>query len=1000
MWFNAQSLSPSISSLCPPALAMHGGKLHMVYVNTADFRLYHAVFTPSDTGGTWASSLMPGQWSGVTPALIEFRGQLTCVYRAYDTSYHLFITTLDDATGVWTTVGSGTIATQYAPTIAVHEGLLYAVILPTGSGTKLSYVTWDGLSGAWTAPVPINTVTNPTTTLAPTLVSYCGGMHLLIESGGTVQHYQFSNSLVPNQAFIPLASTGLSTTTSVAALEWNGLLYALLRTSSSTIVSATFDGGTWTATSSTITATTSQAPAAAAQGDMLQLVIVNGSKVLQQASSFAGGGGPLSRIPIAGLGGSASLLTGVSSSNFSGMRPYAVEVWVNPSSTSGTQYIVSSFNTAIGDGYMAIALRDGKFAAYRNGTWLSSVTVPVVNTWYHVTLTFDGATYAALYVNGNLESTAINNQPAAPASSGPVMIGAASNGTTGTPANRLSGKVRWAAFWTTNRTTEEVSTDLYSRPAPQPGLLALYDFARATPIDVSGRSQSATLQGSVALAAETPVLALSGSNGIDCGSGNTLSFAGNQAMSIEAWVYPTSSASTSYVVQRAGAYSLGFDSSGWFGSAGGQSTIRSGSAPKLNQWTHVALTWAPAGSNATMTLYVDGVAKAYTSKPTSGAANTNHTTIGCTSSAGSGVHGYLASVHVWSKALAANDVLAAMTQSPVGLDHLAANYEFSTVPVVDATNENTIYSITDPSSPDYPGTQLFPTNIGSPTQSYLSETISATDAAQLLGIDTAVSVPYFPSEPGEVFVFEEPSSTPARPNAEALPSSVDDILTPNYFQQLLDTFHRSLPPGTSDAVRRQLASAHVAELERLFMLARSNPRGGLGGHRFGWEQRGEHSVLIHHRPDGSKAELGVFATATFTAVQLWWIQFTLTLVFGFASVLGISSPGEKVAKSLTKFITTNVVVLTVLEATVDVGIAITPEVIYKSLGQLWKSNLLFGMLKIIAISLSWWALAKLGTRLIALFVPGAQEVVVATMLFNFTLMAVQLSLLALDYPRS
>lgn len=998
MWFNAQSIVPTSTSPYGVALAVHAGKLHMVYADNSH-AMHHGVYTMTDTGGSWNITTILGQTTQSTPALIDYHGVLTCVYKGNASTANLFITTLNDANNAWTPTNTQ-ISSATAPSVALHDGLLF-VVFGAPTSFAVNYATWNGL--AWSAAAPINTITNPTSRF-PAIASYHGQLHLLTmatASPYSFQHYIYAGSLVPNQAFIPLAAPGFNGSQGAALVDWNGLLTALYTAAGSEqVMLASFDGGSWTAPASTISTNTIATPAAAVLGGSLQLVYPSTNNIVQSVG-FADGTAPLSRIPLAGLGNNATVVTGVPYTIFGGLRPYTIEAWVNVTSTSGTQYIASAYNASANDGMVALAIHNGRLAVWRKGYWLQSQTVPAANTWYHVAATYDGSAYTCLYVNGNLESTEINNQPVIPNSTGPVMIGAASAGTSGSPTGKLQGMVRWVAFFTVARSAEEVSNDLYARPDPQPGLFALYDFAGSTPTDVSGHAQSATVQGTLQPRALTQCLQLSGANGVNCGAGTTLSFAGNQAMSADAWVYPTSNSTTSaYVLQRSGAYSLGLSTSGWFGSVAGQAVLSSGHAPTLDQWTHLAITWVPSGTSGTATLYVNGVAVKTQSQSSTAAASNNPTSIGCTSSGGSGFHGDIACVRVWSKTLSLNDVKAAMTQSPVGMDDLAANYDFSTTPIVDATNNNTVFSITDPTNPYYPGNLVYPAPIGAPGQGYLTETITSQVAAQLVGVDTSVSVPYFPGQPGEVLAFQTPPITPSRPSAAAGVArvrTVDEVLSPEFLQQLLGTFERALPPGLSDTIREHLKAEHGAELRRLFLLAQTDPLHGLGGHRFTWRRHAEHTVLVHHRPDGTSVDAVVLATAAFTEQQLWWIQFIMTLVFGFASILGISTPGSLAGK-LTKYITKNPVILTVVETVVEIGVAITPEVIYNTLNKLWKSNFLMGMLKLIAVELGWWALAQLAIRLLGLFIPGVQEMIVATMLVNFTIMAIQLSLLATTYP--
>lgn len=976
MWHSAD-LSPSTPFT--PALAMHGGNLHMVYADS-NHALHHGVFTPSENGGSWTFTAMAGQSTPYPPSLVEYLGKLTCVYRGSTSPYNIYITTLDDNAGTWG-FSHASLTSNYGPSVAVHDGLLYCAFAPSGS-SALNFATWDGQT--WSAATPANTIANPTTTLSPTLAVYNDQLHLLYVNGSAVQHYVYAGTVIPNQPFIPLGPTGLATNSNVAAVGWNGLLYTLLHTTANQIVYSTFDGARWTASAATVGATTSAGPAAAAQGGALQIV-APASPHMTQITGLAGGVAPMTRMSYANLAGQGSVKTNVPSNIFGGSRAYTVEAWVNLTSTSGTQYIVSSFNTAANTGLMALAVHDGKFSVWRNGYWLPSQTTPVLNQWYHVAVTYDGNAYTALYVDGNLESTEINTQPAFPTSTGPVMIGAASNGTGGAATARLQGSMRWAAIWTVARTSEEIQGDIYVEPTPQPGLIALYDFAGGAPADISGHGQTASVSGALNYAAQTAALLVTGSNGLNCGAGNTLSFPGSQAMSMDAWVRPTSVGGNSYVLLRDGEYSLGANTSGWFGSAGGGTLLFSGHAPVLNQWTHIAFTWLPSGNTATGTLYVNG-ARVNTGSygGTGGAANSNATTIGCTGGGVNGFHGGIAGVRLWRKALTSLEVSAAMTQSPLGMEGLAANYDFSTTPILDATLQN------DP-----------PTNIantGTPVLGYVTETLSSSTAAQVTGIDTGVSIPYYPEMPAQGYAFTSPPILPAFDGGQA-PRTVEAVLTPGYFQSLLDAFHRSLPPNVSADVRRVLASEHAAKLERLFLLARQNPRHVRGAHRFEWAHRGENVVLLHHDPEGAIAEVAVFAAGTFTPVQLWWIQFTLTLVFGFASILGLPTPNS-LAVNLTLYITQNAGILTTLAGAINPFNGITVDGVFNALAALWNSNFLMGMLKVIGKSLSWWAITKLALKLAGMFIPGVQELEVATMLVQFTVMAVQLSLLALDYPQS
>jgi hypothetical protein len=971
MWFNPYPLT--VSSPYAPALALHGGKLHMVYADGGG-QLHHGVFTSAGVQGSWAFSSIAGKSTPLAPALVDYRGILTCAYRPTNTSV-IQTTTLDDSTNTWSHDLPTSMVTAYPVSLAVHNGLVYAAFVDARS--HVSYATWDG--HLWSNGESVNGVLAPTSGSAA-LVSYRGQLHLLFTQSGSVAHYFFSGPVVPNQAWLPLGATGLTNAAEVAAVEFNAMLCTFVRYGNRNLVTAAFDGAGWSILDTPIGTNAFSGPAAAVLGNTIQVLYEPLARQMSQIVGVTGGTAPLSRIPLCSLAGTASVQTGVPYAMFGGQSPYTVEAWVNLSTIGGgTQYIVSSFDAAANSGLMALAVVDGQFAAYRNGEWLTSVTTPEPDVWYHVAAVYDGGAYLYLYVNGNLEGTEINNQPANPQSTGRVLIGAASNGPPGSTATGLlQGTVRWVAIWNVARDTNDVSSDLYFEPAPQPGLMALYDFSGAAPRDVSGHALAATVTGTVRTIAETQGLGLVGTNGLDCGVGSTLSFASNQAMSAEAWVRPTAVPSGEvYILERSGEYSLGMNGLHWTGSIGGTTLQSTSARPTVSQWTHVAVTWSPSGTSGMATLYVNGVQQVTASAHA--ASNVIPTTIGCTLSGAQGFTGCIASVRLWSKALSETEVLAAMTQSPLGMDGLAANYDFSTSPPLDATLANDA-----------------PTTIGAAAEGYVVEPISNVEADQMVTVKTDVSIPYYPDGPSV--------PPPARARRKPVhrvggPRTVDEILTPSYRESLLATFDRSLPPGVSEAVRKDLTGRHALDLERLFLAARANPRGGLGGHRFEWTYRGDLAVLLHHRPDGETVEVGSVMAVSFTPQELWWIQFTITLVLGFASILGLATPSS-LATKLLEYITDNEEILLAVEASVDIATDITPQVIYNTLQHLWEGKFLLGLIKLIAISLSWWALAKLAVRLAAMLVPGADELEVATMLVTLAFLAVQLSLLALQYPES
>jgi hypothetical protein len=135
----------------------------------------------------------------------------------------------------------------------------------------------------------------------------------------------------------------------------------------------------------------------------------------------------------------------------------------------------------------------------------------------------------------------------------------------------------------------------------------------------------------------------------------------------------------------------------------------------------------------------------------------------------------------------------------------------------------------------------------------------------------------------------------------------------------------------------------------------------------------------------------------FTALQLWWMEFAVTLICGFANVIGIAA-GATLSERLIKFLVKNQRVITILANSVDIGVAVAPRTIYNALAQLFSSGFLLSLLKLIGEELKWWAIAWVAVKLLSLLAPGAQELVVAQMLVAFGVLAYRLTTLMMSYP--
>lgn len=162
---------------------------------------------------------------------------------------------------------------------------------------------------------------------------------------------------------------------------------------------------------------------------------------------------------------------------------------------------------------------------------------------------------------------------------------------------------------------------------------------------------------------------------------------------------------------------------------------------------------------------------------------------------------------------------------------------------------------------------------------------------------------------------------------------------------------------------------------------------------------------------------------------VWLIKLLLTIVLGFAGILGVSV-GSKIAGKLQSYLVKYqgriiaglnryfgtsskwaqygddaVAVLLALASNApgvaaDALIGLIANVILDMLRGLWAEGVLRSMFNIIANNLSWWDFANLILNLAAFLIPGANAAKVASMLIQFAIMAEQLIRLSLEFPRA
>lgn len=935
----------------------------------------HAVSSLGDEPGeSFDIQPIPNAACSGGAALASRSGTLHCVFR--QTSGALAMMSWD---GNWSAPAATGMSSAFGPALAAHRDLL-VIAFAQGSNAgvpnqTICYSSWDGET--WSPARLVNEITAPTSTAAPALATWRGRLHLLFverTSGNRSQvaHYLFGGRLAQGQPFLPqkpIPSSQNGSAASVSAVA-HALGFDVAWVDQSTVRCANFDASNWSDLAVPSITNASECALGVWHG-ALELWSAHGSSGLARCTGVLGGERPVGITPLCVLAGQAFVDTDLPGSQFTGVTPYTIEAWARVDDLDGTQYIVSCLDrdpsSGLEQGPMALALRDGKFAAFRRGQWITGLLSPAAGSWHHVTSVFDGGSIA-LYVDGVLEAFENASVPVVAPARARVRIGAASSSSDAAGVGLWQGRIRQVVIWSIARQMTDVQRDLFGVIVPQIGLSALVDFGGSNPIDRSGHGAILEMNGTPGYETEGFALALDGAGGLECGSG--LAFTDDEAATFAAWVNPAAlPAEQALVLARAGQYALGLDAQGWFGSVGDGPSLRSTTPPAPDRWTHVALTRAAAADGGATQLFVDGAPVASGSAGTS-TADGGSTTIGCAADLGQALSGRLATVQLWRRCLDQSELRTWRALGPIDAPGLAANYDFSAPPARDITLRNPR-----------------PTTIGSgPSLNRFSSSCTLAELSGYIPSTTSTNSPYVPWD-RELERLERVLSN--------LPAATGVALPPDYVDRSVSAW-ASTWPAMSRERRAELLSNSTSALGRAADAARAGVP--LHGHRFEWITQGDERVLLHHTPDGATAGIARIDRRLTSAQVEWWIEFALALIFGFAGVLGLSL-GSAVSEKLFAYFLKHPRVFEIIGEAIDFSVEISAGAILKTLQDLWEADELENIIVIIGEELSYWTLIDLLWTIGTLVAPGASAVRVATMLYAFGSMAVELTQLALRYPR-
>jgi hypothetical protein len=379
------------------------------------------------------------------------------------------------------------------------------------------------------------------------------------------------------------------------------------------------------------------------------------------------------------------------SSNVLNINTISISAWINLSTTSGFQQIVSNYSSS-NTGW-GLRINDGGYLSYNTAVGvITSSTVLSTNTWYHVALTIDSSGNSTkLYINGSEDSSTTYTAPTYGAGNTNFHIGSLGN----INVQYFNGKIDQVRIFDKALSSGEVTTlygETYASSTKSTtdifgdgSGVALYELDEdagdtGTPID---RGQSAVFNGSNSyITASVP------NSVIDSMDSVSLWFNLNSLSSVNSLL------NIGRISSNGSALRIRVSSTGStpsqkvrfiiHNSSNTAESIFSTTTISANTWYHVAAVWT--GSQWEM--YLNGVNEANSSSTTSRvAAAGNEIYIGENDSLYNPLNGKVDQIRIYSSALSSSDITNLYNESSIPTSNLIAHYKLDG----DATDEQGSY---------------------------------------------------------------------------------------------------------------------------------------------------------------------------------------------------------------------------------------------------------------------------------------------------------------------
>ncbi len=387
---------------------------------------------------------------------------------------------------------------------------------------------------------------------------------------------------------------------------------------------------------------------------------------------------------LSGLGIAASYVNVTYSSSFDQNEDGSLEMWVYPTSYIGTDKTLISKGAATNVSFLW-GLTSGTGLMYlRIGTTNitnTGGTAPPLNQWSHVAVTWSGGPNfnVKFYLNGAQTGSTVSSAAAWNINSDGIRIG----GSQGFVGNAFIGNIDEVRYWSiplpvssiinnrfiglgdasgSNSNGQLTTNSYYS------GLLASWTFNRTDLVTDEIGGHNGSYIGSAASTAQPYNVPLPYNFALKLGGGSNdyvivpSNSAFNQTSdgSIDLWYYPVSFSNEQILISKGASPStlsfiLGVAASSgklYFGIGSNIAQNLTGIGLTLNQWNHIAVTWAASGSNFEVKFYLKGALSGTSSLiPTPMPANSDSVYIGNSQVYNLPAQGFIDELRIWNPAL-------------------------------------------------------------------------------------------------------------------------------------------------------------------------------------------------------------------------------------------------------------------------------------------------------------------------------------------------------------